>query len=176
MNINEIPLTGLVYRFTIGDYHYTGSTCQTIQHRYKTHLTSYKKHCLLGNTRRVYEYIRTVEGEWDSVKVSILERDIPVEKLAMKEQSYINKDDPFCLNTYNTVAPVVRVVLKANRTPRKKQYDVKYYEEHKERIKQQRRERWEKDRQDPERYARHLKQSREAQARYQSKKKESVDV
>lgn len=171
MNIKEIPITGIVYRFIFGDYHYTGSTCDTIHNRYKSHITAYKTHCIKEQTRKLYTFIKTLEDEWDSVRISILERDIPIEKIFIKEQSYINKDDPFCLNTYNSIAPVIKVVLKQNRTPVKKQYDLDYYQKNKERIKEARRIQYQKAKEDPLRYSIHLKQSRESQKRFQLKVK-----
>jgi hypothetical protein len=50
------------------------------------------------------------------------------------------------------------------------EYDTAYYEKNKEALKQRRRERWLKDKEDPEKYAKHLKQTREAMARHKQKK------
>lgn len=91
-----------------------------------------------------------------------------------KEQSYINKDDAFSLNCYNVIAPIIEVVKTPPKTPRtdkRKAYDKVYYEANKERLKQLRRERFEKDKSDPERYSKILLGCRNAQKRYTAKVK-----
>lgn len=175
MNITDIPQTGLVYRFTIGDYHYTGSTLETIHHRVRTHQSAYKGGGD-GHTRKLYKHLMD-NGGWDTVKVLILERDVEEDKLKQREQSYINKDDPFCLNTYNVIASLVPVVKsKIIRTDAKKAYDVAYYEAHKEEMKRLRMERYKRDMANPARKERMLEVARQATARYNAKKKGGVDV
>ena len=175
MNINDIPKTGLVYRLIIGDYHYTGSTCDTIHNRYNKHIQAYKT-SKDNTTRKLYEYIRSLEDEWNSVKISILEKDIPIDKLLQREQSYINKEDKYCLNCYNSIAPLIKINKKNNRTDKKINYDKEYYNSNKEKLKEARRKRYEEDKQNPERYAIILEKGRQAQARYNQKRKGGIDV
>jgi len=169
MNINDIPKTGIVYRLTIDDHHYTGSTLETIHTRVMHHKSAYKSGGD-NHTRKFYQYLVTVGG-WDNVKVLVLERDVEEEKLKQREQSYINKDDPLCLNTYNVIAPLVPVVKSTKgRTDEKKAYDKTYYEAHKDEMKKARMERYKQDKADPVKNARLLEVARQAQARYLAKK------
>lgn len=173
MNITDIPRTGLVYRFSIGDYHYTGSTLETIHHRVRTHQSAYKGGGD-GHTRKFYKHLMD-NGGWDAVKVLVLERDVEEAKLKQREQSYINKDDPFCLNAYNVIAPLVPAKI-PTRSEHRKTYDKTYYEAHKEEMKRLRMERYHKDMANPARKERMLEVARQAQARYNAKKKGGVDV
>lgn len=169
MNINDIPKIGLVYRLMIGEYHYTGSTSDTIHNRIRHHRIACKKG---GDeqTRKLYKHIVS-EGGWDKVKVLILESNIEEDKLSLREQSYINKDDTFCLNSYNVIAPLVRIREPVLRSDAKKEYDKEYYQNRKEELKRKRMERYEKDKLDPLKKARMLEVARNAQARYNHKKK-----
>ena len=169
MNINDIPRIGIVYRFMIDDYHYTGSTVDTLHSRINNHKSAYKGG---GDTqtRKFYQHLVTVGG-WDNVKVLILESNVEEEKLKQREQSHINKDDPFCLNAYNVIAPLVPVVKSAKgRTDERKAYDKIYYEAHKEELKKARMERYQQTKADPVKYARLLEVHRQSQARYVAKK------
>lgn len=168
MNINDIPKMGLVYRLTVGDYHYTGSTINTIHWRVMNHQSAYKS----GGeeqTRKFYKHLLSVGG-WDDVKVHILESNIEEEKLKQRENSYINKEDPFSLNTYSVISTIVPVEPK-KRTAQRKVYDRTYYQLHKEKLKQYRMEHYKMVKSDPEKSARMLEVSRQAQARYLAKKK-----
>ena len=172
MNICDLPKLGLVYRLLIGNYYYTGSTLETIHHRIKTHQTAYSKN-EDEQTRKLYKHIYE-NGGWDHVKVEILEKDIEETNLKQREQSYINKEDSYCLNSYNVISPAIKIPKKVSiRSDKRKEYDRLYYEQHKERLKQQRMENYVKVKNDPEKHAKMLEVSRNAQARYYAKKKSS---
>jgi hypothetical protein len=170
MDISEIPQLGLVYRLMVGDYHYTGSTIDTLRRRISNHRKAY-----VGggddHTRKFYKHLKE-NGGWDVVKVLVLEKDIEESKLKLREQSFINKDDPFCLNAYNAVAPLVPAKVPV-RTPRRKAYDKAYYEAHKEEMKRKRMERYERDKEDPVKYAKILETARKASVRFARKHKDA---
>lgn len=165
-SIHDLPRTGLVYRLHIGDHHYTGSTVDTIHNRIISHKTSFKGSGECPE-RKVYKFIAD-NGGWDAVKVSVLETDIPEAKLREKENSYISKDDPYSLNSYCVIAPLIPARVVKRSEPRKA-YDRAYYEVHKEELKKRRMERYAKDKADPERYARILETQRAAQTRWKRK-------
>lgn len=120
-----------------------------------------------ASERKVYKHIEN-NGGWDMVRISILEKDIPEEKLKTVEQSYINKDNEYCLNSYNAVAPLVQARIPI-RSEARKASDRSYYEKNKEKIKARRMERYNHDKTDPEKIKRIRKKATEAQKRYDLK-------
>lgn len=163
---------GHIYRMLIGDYHYTGSTIETIEHRFRKHQEALKtKQKKSNETYKVYKHILE-NGGWEAVKIIELESNIPEDKLLQKEDSYINLTDPFCLNTYRAVAKIV-----PPRTPmykrgeKKRETDKSYYEANKERLKKQRMERYKRDKEDDAKYERIKEVALNAQTRYSKKMK-----
>lgn len=163
MNLSEIPRNGIVYRLLLGDYHYTGSTLETIHRRVLQH----KDASIRGGNRKLYKHI-LANGGWDTVKVLVLEEGIPEKNLLQKEQSYINIHDPFCLNSYSAVGTVVPK-KQTIRSEKKKAYDSSYYEANKERLKQKRLDYYHSHKEDPEFREKHRHQCREASQRSRSK-------
>ena len=168
MNIADIPVLGVVYGLHIGEYHYTGSTTDTIHNRYRSHLSAFK--CDEKKDRKLFKHISD-NGGWEAVKVSILEKDILEANLTAKENSYTNISDPFCLNSYQPIAPLVPVAPNKPRSEGRKAYDKTYYEQRKEELKTRRMERYAEDMKDPEKREQHRKACAEANARLKERRK-----
>jgi hypothetical protein len=181
MNIHEIPKFGIVYKLSIDDAYYIGSTLKTIHCRIAGHQAHYRSGD--RNECKLFKYIAE-HGGWDAVKVEIIETMVPEAELRIREDSLINLMDPLCLNTrcaifpFSSTNPVIpdtppspRDSCKKHTTEKQKEYHHKYYEKRKEEIKAYRMEYYYKLKQDPERYAAVLKGYREARARRLARKK-----
>jgi hypothetical protein len=138
MDIKDVPLHGYVYRLLVGvsgDY-YVGSTTQPLRNRLAFHRTAsgYEN----AKDRRLYTKVVEVGG-WEGVKVAILEQLVENKVLREREKSYINFDDPFCLNERRPVRTEEehKEVMKQYYKDKKEHLQgvaKKYYEENKERC------------------------------------------
>ena len=166
-------MSGIIYKLSIGEHWYIGSTTETLSTRLSNHRTAYKRQVTSEKTYKVYDFILK-NGGWDSVVATTIENEIKEEVLHLREQEHIDISNPLCLNSYNVVAPLVpaRVPVYA-RGEKKRETDKAYYEANKERLKKLRMERYKKDKEDPERYARIKETTRNAVVRLKRKMAES---
>lgn len=162
---SELKRMGIVYRLWCGTYHYTGSTHLTLAQRIYEHKRASKKE----TQRKVYKKIAE-NGGWDVVKWCVLEENIPTEELVIKEQSYINKADPMCLNTWSAYRPLVPARVPKN-SPEKLEYDKAYYQKNKEAIRKRQDAYYKKISEDPVAKERRQESVRKAMKRYTEKKK-----
>ena len=132
--------------------------------------------------RKLFKYIAE-NGGWDAVKVEVIETMIPEAELHSHEDTYINLEDPLCLNTRcaifpfsaeNPTPPTALPQLPLKTPEAKRAYRNAYYEAHKEELKTYRMEYYRKLKADPERYAALLKRLREARVQRIAKKKRVV--
>ena len=164
MNLSEIPRNGIVYRLLFGEFHYTGSTFESLHRRVAQHRDA----SLRGGNRKLYKHVAE-NGGWDAAKVLILETNIPDEAtLLRKEQSYINLADPLCLNSHPAVAEVVPK-RPSVRSDARKTRDRAYYEANREALKEKRRAYYATHKDDPEFRKTHRRQCREAMNRRRAK-------
>jgi hypothetical protein len=162
------PRTGLVYRLKIGDYYYIGSTLCSLTERMNKHRATYT-----GGKRQRKLHGKIEElGGWEKLVSEVLEENVPENTLRAREASYTDVKDPYCLNSVRPVMPLAPPLQRKLKTEPKQLERVKaYYHQNKEALKERRRERWQRDKQDPEKMARIRQQVAEAQARYIAKLK-----
>lgn len=98
--IINIPATALIYRISIGDKYYIGSTKGSLQARLLTH---YKKATLFPD-RKIYKAIATLGG-WHLCTIEVLKTFsyTTKEALLMEEKVLINLSDPLCLNSIRAI-------------------------------------------------------------------------
>lgn len=176
MDIKDVPLHGYVYRLLVGvsgDY-YVGSTTQPLRNRLAFHRTaSGYEH---AKDRRLYTKVAAVGG-WDVVKVAILEQLVENKVLREREKSYINFDDPFCLNERRPIRTEEehKKVMKQYYEDKKEHLQERakgYYAANKERCLERAKEYYRRRKEEDPEWTETLRvRQREAVKRYRAKKK-----
>ena len=146
-----VPTVSFLYKLTIGEYWYAGSSTQGVAVRLDNH---YRK-SVLCPTRKLYKHIST-NGGWSKVKMEILfvSFTLTPDELLLEEDKLIKLDDPLCLNSFRAVlTPEERVQQKKEVSIKCKKVkyaenrlDPKWVEAEKERA----RELYKKQMEDPE--------------------------
>ena len=111
---------GKIYKLvdSLGFY-YVGSTCSSLSKRLSEHKATSKR----DSNRKVYKQITN----WNDVSI-VLIAEVNVEnkeQLMREEDKYIDRTDPFCLNSFKAFSTV----------DEKQQYHQQYYDENKKKIK-----------------------------------------
>jgi hypothetical protein len=165
MNIHDIPKQGCIYRLLVGGSYYVGSTLDTIHGRVGGHASAVKCGGATSE-RKLYKFIAE-NGGWEAVRVELVEYPVSEADLLMRERSYVNLEDPLCLNTYTPlyVPDAPKRTAPSERTEERKAYDKEYYAEHQKHIKSNRMAHYYKLKEDPERYEALKKDLRDARAR-----------
>lgn len=94
---SDIPVMATVYKLSIGDYWYVGSTTASLKARIAVHRSNSAKY----PERKLYKHI-TGAGGWSNVKCEVLKMGENKDKVELHtwENEYIRLDDPFCLNMH----------------------------------------------------------------------------
>jgi hypothetical protein len=138
MALPDIPATATLYKLTMGDYWYIGSTSNNIKYRMGVHYNN----SLRFPERKLYKQV-TGAGGWGNVKCEIVKTvDFTTKAdLHKLENEYIRLDDPLCLNmTRATLTEQERV--EANREQNRRAYhrkraeDPEFLEREKARLKE----------------------------------------
>jgi hypothetical protein len=158
----EIPRLATIYKLSIGDQYYYGSTIVGLKTRVRSHQDASKRR----PNQKLYKAILT-GGGWEKVKTEIVET-FPFttkKEMWLRERTFVRRDDPLCLNCYDP-APTPRPKRESKRTEARQAYDKIYYEHHKEEIKQRRMEYYYNTvKTDPGLLKRHRENCRHAQKR-----------
>jgi len=94
--VSSLPIVGLVYKLTIGDYWYVGSTTEMMRARMEGHYEACKKY----PDRKIFKAIAD-NGGWGKVKVEVIDMFINLsgkKSLRERENKHIVLTDVMCLN------------------------------------------------------------------------------
>ena len=124
--IIDIPIVSCIYKLTIGDHWYVGSSTKGILERMYVHYNWSER----KPDRKLYKHVKD-NGGWSKVKVEVLSISSTwtEEQLREEEDKLIKLDDPLCLNTDRAFVPFVE------RESRVKGAKKKYDDARKEKLK-----------------------------------------
>jgi hypothetical protein len=94
--IPDVPAIAIIYKISIGEKYYIGSTKGSLAARLLTH---YKKANLFPD-RKIYKTIKDLGG-WSCCKIEVIKTSAftTKEALLLEEKAFINLEDPLSLNS-----------------------------------------------------------------------------